>query len=201
MALPPIFDPIVNAPKPRKIVAGVMGLLIIGAAGYFLLLSPVQAEVAQLRAQLDSLQHEVARSRAIVADLLKYRREAAELEARLNALKEKLPGEREIPTLYRALSDAAAAAGLGVSLFQPRVPVVREYYSEIPITLNAEAGYHQFAEFFERVAKLARVVNVTEIKLTGVSRPRNPVRAELVLATYMYRPIGAPPPPKPPEAK
>ncbi len=201
MALPPIFDPIVNAPKPRKIVAGVMGLLIIGAAGYFLLLSPVQAQVAQLRAQLDSLQHEVARSRAIVADLLKYRREAAELEARLNALKEKLPGEREIPTLYRALSDAAAAAGLGVSLFQPRPPVVREYYSEIPITLNAEAGYHQFAEFFERVAKLARVVNVTEIKLTGVSRPRNPVRAELVLATYMYRPIGAPPPPKPPEAK
>src|SRR6266436_2171247 len=170
MALPPIFDPIVNAPKPRKIVAGVMGLLIIGAAGYFLLLAPVQAQVAQLRAQLDSLQHEVARSRAIVADLLKYRREAAELEARLNALKEKLPGEREIPTLYRALSDA-------------------------------EAAYHQFAEFFERVAKLARVVNVTEIKLTGVSRPRNPVRAELVLATYMYRPIGAPPPPKPPEAK
>ena len=201
MALPPIFDPIVNAPKPRKIVAGVMGLLIIGAAGYFLLLSPVQAQVAQLRAQLDSLQHEVARSRAIVADLLKYRREAAELEARLNALKEKLPGEREIPTLYRALSDAAAAAGLGVSLFQPRATVVREYYSEIPITLNAEAGYHQFAEFFERVAKLTRVVNVTEIKLTGVSRPRNPVRAELVLATYMYRPIGAPPPPKPPEAK
>jgi len=201
MALPPFFDPIVNAPKPRKIVAGVVGLLIIGAAGYFLLLAPVQVQVAQLRAQLDSLQHEVARSRAIVADLLKYRREAAELEARLNALKEKLPGEREIPTLYRALSDAAAAAGLGVSLFQPRAPVVREYYSEIPITVNAEAGYHQFAEFFERVAKLARVVNVTEIKLTGVSRPRNPVRAELVLATYMYRPIGAPPPPKPPGAK
>src|SRR3989442_14722920 len=124
MALPPIFDPIVNAAKPRKIVAGVMGLLIIGAAGYFLLLAPVQAQVAQLRAQLDSLQHEVARSRAIVADLLKYRREAAELEARLNALKEKLPGEREIPTLYRALSDAAAAAGVRGSAVPPPGPVV-----------------------------------------------------------------------------
>ena len=201
MALPPFFDPIVNAPKPRKIVAGVVGLLIIRAAGYFLLLAPVQAQVAQLRAQLSSLQSEVARNRAIVADLLKYRREAAELEARLNALKEKLPGEREIPTLYRALSDAAAASGLGVSLFQPRPPVVRDYYSEIPISLNAEASYHQFAEFFERVAKMARVVNITEIKLSGVNRPRVPVRAELVLATYMYRPIGAPPAPKPVGAK
>src|SRR5512145_1026242 len=198
MPLPPIFDPIVNAPRPQKLVAGVLGAVVIAAAAYFLLLAPVQAEVTQLRAQLTSLQSEIARSRAIVADLLKYRREVAELEARLNALKERLPGEKEIPTLYRTVSDAATASGLGVSLFQPRPPVVRDYYSEIPISLNAEAGYHQIGEFFERVAKLARVVNITEIKFNGLNRPRVPVRAELVLATYMYRPVGAPPAPKPP---
>jgi len=184
MPLPPIFDPIVNAPRPQKLVAGVAGLIIIAAAGYFLLLAPAEAQVSQLRAQLTALQRDVERNRAIVADLAKYRREAAELEARLNALKDRLPGEKEIPTLYRTVSDAASA-------------VVRDYYSEIPITLNAEAGYHQIGEFFERVAKMARVVNVTEIKLSGVNRPRAPVRAELVLATYMYRPIGSPPPPKP----
>jgi len=196
--LPPIFDPIVNAPRSQKIVAGVTGAIAIAAAAYFLLLAQAQAQVSQLRGELTSLQTEIARSRAIVADLLKFRREAAELEARLNALKDRLPGEKEIPTLYRTLSDAATASGLAVSLFQPRPPVVRDYYSEIPISLNAEAGYHQIGEFFERVAKMARVVNITEIKLSSANRPRSPVRAELVLATYMYRPIGAPAPPKPP---
>lgn len=196
MALPPFFDPIVNAPRSQKIVAGVVGVVVIVAAFYFLLLAPALAEVARLSAQLDSLQQEVARSRAIVADLMKFRREVAELTARLNALKEKLPGEREIPTLYRTVSDAATASGLGVALFQPRPPATRDYYIEIPISLNAEAGYHQIGEFFERVAKLTRVVNVTEIKLSGLNRPRSPVRAELVLATYMYRPVGAPPPPR-----
>src|SRR5213593_4807106 len=201
MPLPPIFDPIVNAPRPQKLVAGVAGLIIIAAAGYFLLLAPAEAQVSQLRAQLTALQRDVERNRAIVADLAKYRREAAELEARLNALKDRLPGEKEIPTLYRTVSDAASASGLGVSLFQARPPVVRDYYSEIPIALNAEAGYHQFGEFFERVAKMARVVNITEIKLSGLNRPRVPVRAELVLATYMYRPIGAPPAPRPAGAR
>jgi type IV pilus assembly protein PilO len=201
MPLPPIFDPIVNAPRSQKLVVGALGVLAIVGAAYFLLLAPAHAEVAQLRTQLASLQSEIARSRAIVADLLKYRREAAELEARLNALKERLPGEKEIPTLYRTVSDAATASGLGVSLFQPRPPVVRDYYSEIPISLNAEAGYHQVGEFFERVAKLARVVNITEIKFNGLNRPRVPVRAELVLATCMYRPVGAPPAPKPPGAR
>src|SRR5215470_1609896 len=96
MALPPIFDPIVNAPRSQKLVVGVMGAIVIVAAAYFLLLAPVEAEVAQLRAQLSSLETEITRSKAIVVDLLKYRREVVELEARLNALKDRLPGEKEI---------------------------------------------------------------------------------------------------------
>ena len=56
MPLPPIFNPIVNASKPQKIVLGVVGLAIIGAAANFLVLSPLGAAVDQLSAgtgQLD----------------------------------------------------------------------------------------------------------------------------------------------------
>ena len=51
MPLPALFDPIVNAPKPQKIALGAVGLAIIGAAAYFLLLSPLQIKVDQLRTQ------------------------------------------------------------------------------------------------------------------------------------------------------
>lgn len=201
MALPAIFNPIVNAPAPQKLVAGVMGLLVLVGVAYVFLLQPVITVVDQLRPELEKLQREVATSRAILADLMRFRQEAAELEARLNALKDRLPSEREMPGLYRTLSDAAAASGLGVSLFQPRPTATHEVYTEIPITLNGEAGYHQLGEFLERVARLPRVVTVNEIKMTTGNRPRNPVRAELVLATYMYRPVGSPPPPKPAGAR
>ena len=201
MALPAFFNPIVNAPTPQKVVAGIMGLLVIVGVGYVFLLQPAITVVDQLRPELATLQREVAQNRAILADLMKFRREAAELEARLNALKDRLPSEREMPGLYRTLSDAAAAAGLGVSLFQPRPTTIHEVYTEIPITLNGESGYHQLGEFLEKVAKLPRVVTVNEIKMTTGARPRNPVKAELVLATYMYRPVGSPPPPKPAGAR
>lgn len=201
MALPAFFNPIVNAPAPQKIVAGIMGLLVILGVAYVFLLQPVITVVDQLRPEVATLQREVAQNRTILADLMKFRREAAELEARLNALKDRLPSEREMPGLYRTLTDAAAAAGLGVSLFQPRATVTQEVYTEIPITLNGEAGYHQVGEFLEKVAKLPRVVTVNEIKMTTGTRPRSPVKAELVLATYMYRPVGSPPPPKPAGAR
>ena len=54
MALPPIFDPIVNAPRSQKLVVGIMGAIVIAAAGYFLLLAPAQAQVSQLSAELSS---------------------------------------------------------------------------------------------------------------------------------------------------
>lgn len=201
MALPAFFNPIVNAPASQKLVAGVMGLLVICGVSYVFLLQPVMTHIDQLRPEVAKLQGEVTQNRRILADLMKFRREAAELEARLNALKDRLPSEREMPGLYRTLSDAAASAGLGVSLFQPRPVVTQEVYTEIPITINGEAGYHQVGEFLEKVAKLPRVVTVNEIKMTTGNRPRNPVKAELVLATYMYRPVGSPPPPKPAGAR
>ena len=201
MALPAFFNPIVNAPTPQKLVAGIMGLLIVGGVAYVALLQPQIAVVDQLRPELAGLQREVAQNRTILADLMKFRREVAELEARLNTLKDRLPSEREMPTLYRTLSDAAAASGLGMSLFQPRPVTTHEVYTEIPISVTGEAGYHQVGEFLEKVARFPRVVTVSEMKMTTGPRARIPVKADLILATYMYRPIGAPPPPKPAGAK
>jgi type IV pilus assembly protein PilO len=88
-----------------------------------------------------------------------------------------------------------------MSLFQPRPVTTHDVYTEIPITFTGEAGYHQIGEFLEKVARFPRVVTVSEMKMTTGSRARVPVKADLVLATYMYRPIGAPPPPKPAGAK
>lgn len=201
MELPAAFDPIVNAPKPQKIAVGGLGLVILGAAAYFLLLSPLEARVATLETQHAAVEKELVQSRAIVADLARFRLEMAVIEKRLEALKVRLPSEKEIPPLYRTLSEAALKAGLDVALFQPREPRTRDYYNEVPITISAEGGYHQLGEFFERVAALPRVVSITELKLTGTSKGRRPMRAELTLATYMYRPPGSPPAPKAAGAK
>lgn len=198
MALPAFLDPIVNAPKPQKIVLGVLGVVTIVAAAYFLVLSPLQLKVAHLRTQNESLQRELAQSRAIAADLARFRREVAELEAKVNTLKDKLPTDREMPTFYRSMSDAGIQAGLGVSLFQPRDGVTKDYYVEVPITVNAEGSYHQFGDFLERVARLPRVVSVREMKLSAQNKPRNPMRADITLVTYTYRPVGSPPAPKAP---
>jgi len=216
MRLPALFDPLVNARRWVKAVLGVIVLAGLGAACYVFVIAPIETRVAALRGQREAQLQELVRLRAMAAELARIRREAAEVERRLEIVKAKLPTEREMPGLYRTLSDAAVQAGLAVALFQPQPSRTRDFYNEIPISLIAEGGYHEVGDFVGRVATLPRAATIGELKLSGKPEPPRPgpaprpgaakaeppkmlrrVRAEITLLTFVYRPVGSPPAPKP----
>jgi len=197
VAAPAFLEPIAAAPRWQKVTLGLMGLALLGAGAWFLLLAPLADAVDGLRGRHATLQVELAQAQAAARDLARLRREAAELERRIAVLRERLPSDKEMPSLFRTVTDAAFQSGLAVALFQPREGRIRDYYVEIPISLTAEGGYHELGEFFERLAGLPRVVNVAELKVTGLTKSRLSLRAEVTLATYQYRPVGSPPAPKP----
>jgi type IV pilus assembly protein PilO len=197
MALPAPLQNFVDGPKLPKVVLGVLGLVVLFAASYFLLISPVQDRIADLAQKKTKVTGDVNKARAQVAEIDRFRRELVELEKRLVLLQDRLPSEKETPTLYRALSSAAEQAGLGVSLFQPREARAKDVVNEIPIILAAEGDYHQLAKFFERVAGLPRVVTVNDFKMSGLGKSRHSMKADMTLATYMYRSTVAPTPARP----
>ena len=113
MALPPQLQSFVDGPKLPKVVLGLVGLVAIIALGYFFLISPIQARIAELVQRRSQVTSEVTQARAQVAEIERFRREIAELEKRLALLRDRLPSEKETPTLYRAVSTAAEQVGLG----------------------------------------------------------------------------------------
>jgi len=194
------LDPIVNAPRPQKLIFGAMVLVIVGALGYFFLISGSRAERDALLEENDVRRAEVLKAKADEANLRPFRALAEALRKRLDTAKERLPSEREIPQVYRQVSDLATQSGLGVSLFQPKPAEDRDVLSEVPIVVTAESTYHQLGAFLERVGKMPRIVSLGDFRLVGIDRPTGTVRAEMTLATYTFRPEGAPPPPAKPGA-
>src|SRR3970040_1421033 len=120
------FEIITQAPRPQKIIFGVILLVVLVAGGYFLVLAPKMGEVSGLRQQRAAKETEMLQSRALAASLARFKQEAEALRARLETAKERLPSEKETPGLYRQVSDRAYQAGMAVSLFQPREPVTKE---------------------------------------------------------------------------
>ena len=188
-----ILDPITNAPRPQKIIAGVFGLLVLAGLGYYLFIGTKLTERASLQQQHEALRIEVQKAQADEANVRPFRAQAESLRRRLEAAKERLPSDKEMPRLYRQLTDLAFQSGLHVSLFAPKAPEDREDVAEVPVNMTAEGGYHQVGAFFARVGRLPRIVDLGDFKMTGIERPTGSMRAELTLATFMFRGEGAAP--------
>jgi type IV pilus assembly protein PilO len=191
-----LTDTFANAPRPQKIAAGIVAVLIVAGIGYFAV-SPRLAERESLRQRHQALQTELIKARADEANLRPFRREAEAMRKRLELAHARLPSEREIPALYRQLSDLAFQSGLAVALFAPKPPEDRDTVAEVPISVTAEGTYHQLGGFFSRMARITRIVTLGEFKLVGIERPTGTLRADLTLATYLLRPETAPPPAAP----
>jgi len=194
------LDPLINAPRPQKLIFGTMLLVILGALAYFFLISGARAERDTLLEENEVRRAEVIKAKADEANLRPFRAQAEVLRRKLDTAKERLPSEREIPQVYRQVSDLATQSGLGVSLFQPKPAEERDVLSEVPIAVTAECTYHQLGAFLERVGKMPRIVSLGEFRLIGIDRPTGTLRAEMTLATYTFRAEGAPPPPAKPGA-
>ena len=93
--------------------------------------------------------------------------QAAALRKRLELATGRLPSEREIPGLYRQVSDLALQAGLAVALFAPKPAEDKDTVSEIPITVSAEGAYHQLGTFFSRIGRIPRIVNLGDFRLAA----------------------------------
>lgn len=189
-----LLDPLYDLPRVQKLVLGAVGLVVVAAVGYFLLLAPLRLERDTLLQRSEALKAEVAKARLDEASLRPFRIQAAALRKRLEAARERMPAEREIPALYRHITDLAAQSGMSVALFAPKPPEERDVYNEVPIALTAEGTYHQLGKLFEQIGQLPRIVATNDMRLIAIERPTGTLRAELGLATYVFRPEGAPPP-------
>ncbi|MCZ6508083.1 MAG: type 4a pilus biogenesis protein PilO, partial [Acidobacteria bacterium] len=43
--------------------------------------------------------------------------------------------------------------------------IAHDFYAEVPFSLELEGNYHSIAMFFERVAKLPRIVNIGSMRV------------------------------------
>jgi type IV pilus assembly protein PilO len=100
-------------------------------------------------------------------NLDEYRRQLAEIDRSFGALLKQLPNKAEMGDMLVDINKAAQARGLLVELFKPGGEGPREFYAEVPITLNLTGSYHDIGGFTGDLAKLPRIVTLNDINLSA----------------------------------
>src|SRR5258708_12638694 len=82
------------------------------------------------------------------------------------------------------LDGEAQKAGVELRRYTSKPTASKEYYTEMPFDIELDGPYYSMLNFFDRVGKLERIVNISGLL---VSTTKNPSAAK-AKHTYQYAP-------------
>jgi hypothetical protein len=108
------------------------------------------------------------------------------LTRRLEELEKVMPARKETAEILRQLQQAANDSRLKITKFVPGSEILREFYSEWPISIEVTGSRQSLRRFFDRVADLPRLWLIKRFSFNAISNqdPDSPVRASLTAHTY-----------------
>lgn len=162
------FDKIERLSKVQRILI-ILGIivLIVASAVWFLYL-PQYEKINRLTAELKKVEKQLIKAKKNAAELEKFQAKMKEAEAQFKLAMKALPEKEEIPSLLTSISKSGQDVGLEFLLFEPKTENRKEFYAEIPVAMNIKGDYHNLAIFFDKVARLSRIVNIKGITMSRI---------------------------------
>ncbi len=111
----------------------VLGAGLIGAHHYFYAVD-MQAAVAKTHVERRTIETGIARARVEERRLPEFRSRVAELNARLTALRNVLPEQKDVGDLLRRIQTLATQSSLTIRGFKPQAVAQRQQHAEWPIS-------------------------------------------------------------------
>src|SRR5262245_39250147 len=183
-------------------VSAICGGLLALVWNQFLV--PMQEQITAKKAQVQDLQIQVARSTAQKLVFEKFKAESMELAKKLDGLKTILPLEKETDQILRTIQAGVATSGLRPIRYNVRAVVDHEVYTEWPWDMEIVGTYHNVERFLDKIRQLPRIVNISNLRVTGRNAEGEQaftasVGATFVATTFIYHeePAAVVPPPKP----
>ena len=159
-----------NLEPSRKIAIAIGVPLLVLLAYYFLIVSPRTVRTAQLSTHIEEMQQERDQKKFEAEQMPERQKEVDALDKQLKFALTRLPDEKEIPELLSSISNLGRDSGLEILVFRQLPEGYQEFYAEVPVEMQVRGNYHQVAQFLDRVGKLDRIVNVSNIALKA---PKN----------------------------
>ena len=149
--------------------------LLIGSVFVFLVYLPKAEKISKTTKEIEALQKQINKAKITVKDLAKLEKEEAQIDAQFKEALKLLPNEREIPSLLRNVTELGNQSNLKFRLFRPVNERARDFFIEIPVSVEVSGKYHNVAVFFDRVGRMKRIMNILNVTMV----PEKPLSTTL----------------------
>jgi hypothetical protein len=102
----------------------------------------------------------------------------------------------------RLLQEAASASGVQIRSLTAQAVVPKDFHYELPFSITVDGPYYSIEDFFARLSRLSRIINVGDLTFTGTDptksrfpvRPGTTVTGVCTVTTFFSKPNDAAPP-------
>ena len=108
-----------------------------------------------------------------------------QMEQTFGSLLRQLPNTTEVPDLLVDITQAGLGRGLEFALFRPEKEQPKDFYAELPISVEVRGSYHELAQFISDVAALPRIVTFGDISISSNGKD-NKLTMSAKARTYRY---------------
>jgi type IV pilus assembly protein PilO len=171
-------------PVPMQLLVALLIAVVLGGAAWYALVKPVEDQNVQKRAQLAAKRADNENLRRYERDLPALERQIASLMQQLEIQKTIVPDEKEADQFIHLMQDTAASAGISIRRYTAKPIAAREFYTEVPFEMDIDGSYFAVLNFFEKVARLQRIINIGSLQM---ATPKRSTDAK-VKNTYSYSP-------------
>jgi type IV pilus assembly protein PilO len=212
------FNDIKKMSAKAKVAVVFLLILLIGYLDWFYFLSAAIEKKNSITAQLTEMQGKIKEKTKIAEQINKYMADVAVLQESYKTALQKLPDQREIPILLHSIASAGRDAGVEFLLFEPKAsvpkmlekqsaaepkpadtskaadvkkapPAEEPLYEEIPVAVSVMGTFQNILYFFDKVAKLPRIVNFSDISMgdrKDVKGKGQLITLSCSIKTYMF---------------
>jgi type IV pilus assembly protein PilO len=182
-------------------------ILLVGIATlaylsvWYFFTSVTREEVRVKNEEVEKLEVQNNAARVATQRINEFRALYATKMVEYEELKVLLPEQREITNVLQGLQDNARDSRMIVMRFSPRDDTSQDVIMAKPVEIEVDSNFNNLRSFFDKMAKLPRIVSVSDFKLNQLEKQtaEKTIHAQFLLTAYYADPemMNKPAPVKP----
>lgn len=185
-----------SSTRKKQILVGVLGAW--GLVAWFnLALVPQRDHLSTLRPPIEKLRKQLSQTREGLAKLNALEATLAQMKAQFHAPVSIRPPEEQLPELLEVVAKAARGSQVHLLSVKPKQDFSQlspgpTGYLELPVQVEASAGFHQIGMFLDALEQSENLVQVRELSIQEDPRDLWNHQLSLVLTMYLAAPAPKP---------
>jgi type IV pilus assembly protein PilO len=183
-----IFEKIEAIKMPVRLLIFFGSIALLAGAFIYFIYLPKSEEIKKSKASIVEIDSKLKLAKAQRAKLPAAQKRKEEVDAQFNEALKMLPNSKEIPSLLTKVSELASDSNLDAfGGFTPKPEVEKEFYVEVPISLEVRGTYHNVAVFFDKVGHMERIMNIRNVSMKPVSDRSTILTITCDAITYRFK--------------